>query len=98
MGKVLRPTELAIFGDPDDGAQLMQSSQATAIDLPQKALVWEDMAGDIRFTHNELVYLAERHGITGRVAMQQKISKAPEILLPPRPASALSVLCCFNQG
>jgi len=42
VGKTLRPTELVIFGNPKIGTPLMQCSQSIAIDLPQKALIWED--------------------------------------------------------
>ncbi len=47
VGKKLRPTELVIFGNPKVGTPLMQCSQSTAIDLPQKALIWEDEKGQV---------------------------------------------------
>jgi uncharacterized protein (DUF302 family) len=45
VGLTLRPTELVIFGNARGGTPLMQSVQTVGIDLPLKALVWEDDAG-----------------------------------------------------
>lgn len=61
----LRPTELVIFGNPRAGTPLMQCQQSVAIDLPQKALIWEDDAGEVHLAYNDPQYLAERHGIEG---------------------------------
>src|SRR5215470_11850564 len=41
----LRPTELLIFGNARGGTPLMQSAQTIGIDLPLKALVWQDASG-----------------------------------------------------
>ncbi len=45
--KTLRPIELIIFGNPKIGTGLMQCKQSVGIDLPQKALVWEDSMGQV---------------------------------------------------
>ena len=57
----LRPTEVIIFGNPKAGTPLMQCSQQTAIDLPQKALIWQDDAGKVWFSYNDPEYLMKRH-------------------------------------
>ncbi len=44
VGLALAPTELIIFGNPRGGTPLMQSVQTVGIDLPLKALVWQDAA------------------------------------------------------
>jgi len=62
----LRPTRVVLFGNPALGTPLMQASQSAGIDLPQKLLVWEDEAGDVRVTYNDPEYVAERHGIEGQ--------------------------------
>lgn len=62
-GKTLRPTELIIFGNPKIGTLLMQCSQSTGIDLPQKVLVWQDASGTVWITYNDPAYLAKRHGL-----------------------------------
>jgi uncharacterized protein (DUF302 family) len=76
VGKKLRPTELVVFGNPKVGTPLMQCSQSVAIDLPQKALIWEDEAGHVWFSYNDPRYLAKRHGITECVNVIKKIEKA----------------------
>jgi uncharacterized protein (DUF302 family) len=64
VGKTLRPTELIVFGNPKIGAPLMQKSQSVSIDLPQKALIWEDETGQVWFSYNDPQYMAKRHNIT----------------------------------
>lgn len=64
-GLELRSTELIIFGDPKVGTLLMQCSQSVAIDLPLKALVWEDEKGQVWLSYNDPNYLKERHNIQG---------------------------------
>jgi uncharacterized protein (DUF302 family) len=75
-GKELRPTELLIFGNPNVGTPLMQCAQSVAIDLPQKALIWEDDAGQVWLTYNAPQYLAERHEITECGEVLQKVTNA----------------------
>jgi uncharacterized protein (DUF302 family) len=61
VGLELRPTELLIFGHPRGGTPLMQDKQTAGIDLPVKALVWEDEEGTVWLTYNEAAWLATRH-------------------------------------
>jgi len=58
----LRPTQLLIFGNPQGGTPLMQCAQTVGIDLPLKALVWEDADGRVWLGYNDPVHLATRHG------------------------------------
>ena len=60
-GLVLRPTELLIFGNAKAGTPLMQSQQTIGIDLPLKALAWEDSAGQVWLSYNDPAWLAARH-------------------------------------
>ena len=76
VGKKLRPTELIIFGNPKIGAPLMQCGQSVAIDLPQKALIWEDEAGQVWLSYNAPKYLAKRHGIKGCDEVIRKLQNA----------------------
>jgi uncharacterized protein (DUF302 family) len=64
-GLKLRPTEVILFGNPRGGTPLMQANQTIGIDLPLKALVWEDVAGKTWLSYNEPAWLAERHGLQG---------------------------------
>ncbi len=69
-GLELRPTELILFGNPGIGTRLMQDRQVAAIDLPMKALAWEDEQGQVRIAHNSLAWLEQRHGLTDRAALR----------------------------
>jgi uncharacterized protein (DUF302 family) len=63
VGLQLRPTELLIFGNAKAGTPLMQSNQEVGIDLPLKALVWEDAEGKTWLAHNDPTWIAKRHGL-----------------------------------
>ncbi len=76
VGKTLRPTELLLFGNPKVGTPLMQCAQRIGIDLPQKALIWQDDKGDVWLTYNDPAYLAARHEVTACATMVPKIQKA----------------------
>ena len=77
-GLALRPTEVIIFGNPRGGTPLMQANQTIGIDLPLKALVWQDSSGNTWLSYNEPAWLVKRHEISGveRVvtAMSQALS------------------------
>lgn len=63
-GLDLRPTELILFGNPKIGTKLMQDQQIAAIDLPMKALAWEDEGGQTRIVCNDTEWLKQRHNLT----------------------------------
>lgn len=63
VGESLPPTELVIFGNPKVGTPLMNCSRSVGIDLPQKALVWEDADGAVWLGYNDPDYLSKRHGL-----------------------------------
>jgi uncharacterized protein (DUF302 family) len=62
VGKALRPTEVLIFGNPQGGTPLMEGAQSAGIDLPLKALVWEDSSSQVWLAYNDAGYIAQRHG------------------------------------
>lgn len=66
VGMNLRPTAVLIFGNPKGGTPLMQAAQTLGIDLPLKALVFEDEAGKTWIAYNDPHWLAARHGVTGQ--------------------------------
>ena len=63
IGKTLRPTEVLIFGNPQGGTPFMECAHSVGIDLPHKALVWEDAQGQVWLGYNDPAYLAQRHGV-----------------------------------
>jgi uncharacterized protein (DUF302 family) len=62
-GLSLRPTDLLIFGNAKGGTPLMQLNPTIGIDLPLKALVWQDAAGTTWLSYNDPSWLATRHGL-----------------------------------
>jgi len=63
VGLKMRPTHLLIFGSPKVGTPVMVASPTVAIDLPLKALAWEDADGKVWLSYNSPDYLEQRHDI-----------------------------------
>jgi uncharacterized protein (DUF302 family) len=61
VGKTLRPTELLIFGNPQGGTPLMECAQTAGVDLPLKAMAWQDAKGQSWLGYNDPVWIAQRH-------------------------------------
>jgi uncharacterized protein (DUF302 family) len=68
VGLPLRPTTVLIFGNAKAGTPLMQAEQAAGIDLPLKALVYEDASGAVWLAYNDPHWIAQRHGLGASVA------------------------------
>lgn len=79
-GLSMRPAQLLIFGNPKGGTPLMNASPTAAIDLPLKALAWEDAGGKVWLTVNSAAYLRERHDIRGADALLEKLEKGVEAM------------------
>jgi uncharacterized protein (DUF302 family) len=63
VGLKMRPTEVLVFGNPKGGTPLMIAAPTLAIDLPLKALVWEDAEGNTWLSYNSAEYLQHRHSV-----------------------------------
>jgi len=78
-GMHMSPTKLLIFGNPKAGTPLMLAAPSIAIDLPLKALIWEDSSGKVWISYNDPDYLKARHelpeGVTQPLAAVQALSK-----------------------
>lgn len=89
-GLPLRPTDLLIFGSPKGGTPVMQSVQTAGIDLPLKALVWEDGVGATWLSYNTPAWLASRHGadapsaVRAMTAAIDAVAAAATSASPPR--------------
>ena len=79
-GLTLRPPQLSIFGHPRAGTPLMQSSQTAGIDLPLKALAWEDGAGQVWLAYNDPAWLTVRHGVQNRPEVVKAMTAVLEAL------------------
>ena len=75
IDKMLRPTEVFIFGNPMGGTPLMECAQSIGIDLPLKMLIWQTAEGNVMVGYNDPAWLAKRHGTTCEPAVGN-ISKA----------------------
>jgi len=62
-GLTMRPEQLLIFGNPKAGTPLMLATPAVGIDLPLKALAWEDEHGKTWLAYNDPSYIVQRHGV-----------------------------------
>jgi len=73
-GLSLRPTEVLIFGNAKGGTPLMQAVQTTGIDLPLKALVWQDASDETWLAWNDPAWIAARHGLSEAGALVGKLA------------------------
>ena len=89
VGLTLPPTELIIFGNARGGTPLMQSVQTVGIDLPLKALVWQDTVGTTWLSYNEPSWTAQRHGVANAEPVVTKMTAA---------LSAMSRKATKNEG
>ena len=76
VGKSLRPTQLVIFGSPKVGTALMTSDQRVGIELPLKALAWQDAEGKVWLSYNSPDHLFGRFSINDREKVKQKVTGA----------------------
>lgn len=75
-GLSMPPTQLLIFGNPKGGTPLMLAAPTAAIDLPLKALAWQDAHGNVWLSYNTAQYLEERHHIEGKDAAIKHLDAA----------------------
>ena len=80
IGADLRPTALVIFGNPKGGTPIMQCAQSFAIDLPLKALAWQDADGQVWLGTNDLQALASRHGAEDCAAVEKVNAAAANLI------------------
>ncbi len=74
----LKPTQVIIFGNPKVGTPLMQCAATTAIDLPQKILIYQDANNETQIVYNDPQYLKQRHNITDCDSVLKKVAGALE--------------------
>lgn len=75
VGKAMNPTQLLIFGNPKMGTPLMNETIMMGLELPMKALAWEDDSGQVWLSYLKPEVLQQRHGLSNR-AIITKMSKA----------------------
>ena len=75
IGETLRPTELLLFSDPARELQLLRSDQRVGIDLPLKALAWEDRNGRVFLTYTKPEYMVRRFRLTNRPVVIKRLAE-----------------------
>lgn len=70
----LNPTQLILFGNPAVGTKLMQCAPTVAIDLPQKALFWQDDDGQVWLSYNKPSAMQAEHNVQGCDPIFEKIT------------------------
>jgi uncharacterized protein (DUF302 family) len=76
MGLEMRPNTVLIFGSPKIGTPVMNESPTIGLDLPVKALAWQDENGNVFLSYNDPNYLKDRHGVETATMPLNKMSKA----------------------
>ncbi len=76
VGLELNPTRIIMFGNPNLGTPLMQNAQTIGLDLPQKVLVYQNAEGVVKVAYNDPLYLKDRHGVTNKEEILNKIAGA----------------------
>jgi uncharacterized protein (DUF302 family) len=67
-GLEMRPMQMLVFGNPKAGTPLLRESPRSGLDLPLKALAWQDASGKVWLSFNDPEYIAKRHGLAGELA------------------------------
>ena len=62
-GLTMRPMQMLLFGNPKAGTPLLIASPRVGLDLPLKALAWEDAEGSVWLSSNAPAYLEARHDL-----------------------------------
>jgi uncharacterized protein (DUF302 family) len=75
QGGAVRPTQVLIFGREAVSAALLPQYPTVGLDLPLKALVWEDVQGKTWLTYNTGEYLLQRHGVTGKDELAKRLTE-----------------------
>lgn len=76
VGLNLPPTQVLVFGNPRSGTPLMVAHPTIAIDLPMKALAWQDAAGKVWIGFNSADYMKKRHDLTDEQAKTLAVAGA----------------------
>ncbi len=70
VGMTMAPMEVLVFGAPKAGTRLLLAAPTVGIDLPLKALVWQDEAGTVWLAYNQPAWIAQRHGVAGQKVVE----------------------------
>ena len=63
-GLEMRPQQVMIFGNPKAGTPLLQLAPTAGLDLPARALAWQEVDGGVWVAYNAPDYIVKRHGLS----------------------------------
>lgn len=72
----LQPNTVLIFGNPKLGTPLMTANPAIGLDLPLKAVAWQEQDGTVKLAYTDPSWLAARYGITDREKVFMRMTGA----------------------
>ena len=67
-GLSMAPEQQLIFGNPKAGTPLMLANPTAALDLPIRAICWQDPDGKTWLAYNDPAYIINRHGLPENLA------------------------------
>ena len=76
VGQDLRPTQMLMFGNPKLGTPALQAAQSAGLDLPLRAVVYEDAAGDVFLAYHFPSTLSAVHGIPADAGVLARMTGA----------------------
>jgi uncharacterized protein (DUF302 family) len=76
-GLAMRPMQMLLFGNPKGGTPLLIQAPRSGLDLPVKALAWQDANGKVWVSLNDPEYVVRRHGLSAELA--QRLAGAAEL-------------------
>ena len=79
VGLTMPPTLLLLFGNPKGGTPIMLAAPLSALDLPLKALAWQDADGNVWLSYNDPQSLAACFNVaTDLIAPLHAVSRLVE--------------------
>jgi len=74
----IRPNELLIFGRGKGGPYIIKEAPLAALDIPFKAVAWEDANGKVWLSYTNGTYISQRYAIGGAAAAAKDIDATIE--------------------
>ena len=71
VGRVLNPTKIIFFGNPNLDTPLLQKNQLAGLDLPQKVLLFENGDALVFAMYNSIAYLDSRFQLQDSATLGQ---------------------------
>jgi uncharacterized protein (DUF302 family) len=68
VGMTMQPAHVLVFGNPRGGTPLMVASPLVALELPLRALVWQDGDGQVWVSYADAAFVAGRFGLAPDLA------------------------------